>query len=119
MEEIPFLPIPHDQIIALAGALIVYRGYRLVKTAPTEERGNTLLTLATLIPKLTNFGLHSDQGERLLLTDIEIAVIKGGLTTLIDVLNRKPQQKKGIQGEIENLKARRQAIETTFKTTQD
>jgi hypothetical protein len=119
MEEMPFLPIAHDQIIALAGALIVYRSYRLLKTASTEERENTLLTLELLIPKLTHFALHSDQGERLLLTDIEIAVIKGGLTTLIDVLNRKPQQNKAIRGEIESLKVLRQAIETTFKTIQD
>ena len=98
--------------------MLVYKYYRFTKTPTTEEQQRTLLILDFLIPKLYR-GIGVQEGNTpLWLTVDDIRVIKAGLATLLDRLNRKPPSPK-LKKEMQRLKELKAAIEQTFSVTQD
>jgi hypothetical protein len=117
-DTLPIVPIDQEPLQALIAALLVYQRYRLEKTPPTEERMRTLLILGFLIPKLySGIGIH-EGATPLWLTVDDVQVMKAGLATLLDNLNRKPLSAK-IKKEMQRLKELKITIEQTFRTTQD
>ncbi len=115
---LPFVPISQDLLQYLIAAMLVYQQYRQRKTPPSEERGHTLLVLTFLLPKL-QCGIEPHEGDiPLLLTVDEVRVMKGGLTILLDQLNRKPASGK-IKREMTRLKSLKTLLEQHFSTTQD
>lgn len=116
--SLPILPIGHEQLKVLVAAMLVYKRYRHEKTPPTEERLRTLLTLELLIPKLYGAVVIHEEATPLWLTVDDVQVMKTGLATLLDTLNRKPSS-TAIKQEIQRLKELKTVIEQTFRTTQD
>jgi len=117
-DSFPLLPVSQEQLKELVGAMLVYKQYRFLKTQPTEERWQTLLILECLIPKLY-CGVGIQEGAKpLWLTVDDVRVMKIGLATLLDQLNKKPRSPT-IEAEMQRLKKLKTAIEQTFKTTQD
>jgi hypothetical protein len=117
-DALPFVPISPEQLQYLFAAMLVYQQYRLRKTPPSEERSYTLLVLTFLLPKLQR-GIEPHEGEMpLLLTVDDVQVMKGGLTVIIDRLNRKSVPRK-IKQKITHLKALKTMLEQNFSTTQD
>jgi hypothetical protein len=118
VDSLPLLPISQERLQALVAALLVYQRYRREKTPPTAERIRTLFILEFLIPKLySGVGTH-EEATPLWLTVDDIQIIKAGLTTLLDNLNRKPPSAR-IKQEMQRLKELKTTIEQTFRTTQD
>ncbi len=117
-DALPFVPISQEHITYLIAAMLVYQQYRQRKTPPSEEREYTLLILLFLLPKLQR-GIEPHKGEiPLLLTVDDVRIIKGGLTMMIDQLNRKPTSRY-ITQEITRLKQLKTLFDKHFSTTQD
>ena len=122
MGEKPMVPISLEHLSQLAAAMMVYEQFRRRKTPPSEERTHTLLVLAVLLPKLLS-GVEPHEGDRPLpLTTDEIQVMKSGLATVLDQLQRKPATGKQVKRrteEIKKLKHMKQMLDQHFRTTQD
>ncbi len=117
-DALPQLPLDQNDLIALLGAMLVYHRYRMQKTPPSEERLFTLKVLESLLP-LLNQGCGVYEHDRsLLLTVDDVCVLKGGLTTLLALLQCKPASAQLTQ-EITRLTRLKTLIESTFSTTQD
>lgn len=116
---LPMVPISQDSLSYLIAALLVYRQYCASKMPFSERRTSTLLILTFLLPKLER-GLHPTEGEDrpLWLTVAEVRVIQGGLTILLDHLNRKPATPQ-IKQEMTRLKELKSMFEQHFGTIQD
>ena len=123
MGEKPMVPISLEHLSQLAAAMLVYEQFRRRKTPPSEERTHTLLVLAVLMPKLL-YGAEPHEGDRPLpLTTDEVQVMKDGLATILDQLQRKPvrrgKQAKKRAEEITKLEHLKQMLDEHFRTTQD
>lgn len=117
-DTLPVLPIGQEQLQILVAALLVYKHYRRERTPSTEERLHTLLTLDLLIPKLYSAVSPHQEAIPLWLTVDDVQVMKAGLASLLDRLNRKPPS-AAIRKEMQSLKELKAVIEQTFRTTQD
>ena len=122
MGEKPMVPISLEHLSQLAAAMLVYEQFRRRKTPPSEERTHTLVVLALLMPKLL-YGIEPHDDDRPLpLTTDEIQVMKGGLATVLDQLQRKPARGKKAKRraeEIKKLEHLKQMLDQHFRTTQD
>lgn len=117
-DSLPVLPIDQEQLQILVVVLLVYKRYRREKTPRTEEQLRTLLTLEYLIPKLYGAVSSYKEATPLWLTVDDVQVMKAGLTSLLETLNRKPPS-AAIDKERQRLKELKAVIEQTFRTTQD
>lgn len=118
VDSLPLLPISSERLQALVAALLVYQRYRREKTPPSEERTRTLFILEFLIPKLYSKAGTHEEATPLWLTVDDVQVMKIGLATLLDLLNRKPPSAR-IKKEMQRLKELKTVIEQTFRITQD
>lgn len=118
MGKVPLVPISQDDLSYFIASLLVYQRYRREKTPPSQERDQALFVLALLIPKLQR-GIEPQKGDLpLFLTVDEIQVMKGGLNTLLDLLNRRSSSAR-LKKEIARLKALKTLLDQHFVTTQD
>lgn len=117
-KTLPLVPINQEHLRYLIATMLVYQQFCQRRTSPSEERQHTLLVLTFLIPKLHQ-GITPHEGEiPLLLTVDEVSIMKGGLTTMLDQLNRKPASRQ-IKQEITRLRKLRAMLDQHFSTTQD
>ena len=81
--------IARRHLTYLVASLLIYRDYRLVKTAASAERTNTVQQVETL---LLDLHLADVQGTNvsISLSGSEAAVLRLALQTLRDVIKRKP-----------------------------
>lgn len=116
-DALPLVPISHDNLSYLLAAMLVYQQYRKKKTPPSVERAHTLLVLEALLPRLY-LGTSVQEGSLpLLLTVDDVQVLKSGLTTLLDHMNRRPASRARAK-EVARLKELKTLLDQHFPATQ-